>query len=92
MKQYSVMVQCKYQERGGEWSPIAPPFSTKADAKKALHEFIKKRNRGARTERQAAGQIGILCEIDENTASDLAVVHWKIKCRSVTPWELVDEA
>jgi hypothetical protein len=94
MFHYSVLVQCKYQEKQNEWTQITTPWTctTLAEAKKALKDFLKKRNGGARTERATVGSIGILCEIDEETADELTVVHWKIKRRKVTPWELLEEA
>ena len=96
-KQYLVLVQQKYQQKDGDWWNLRVLlgdsamgrkryYTDLAEAKKKLAEYLAKQNRGARVERTAVGGIGLLTEIDEDTANDLTVVDWVIQEREVTPF------
>lgn len=99
-EQYLVSVQKKYQEKSGEWYNLArlvggigkTYFRTLECAKSALEKYIADNNNGARTETTKCGSIGIDFVLDEETANEQRVIHWKIEKRLVTPFELVEEA
>lgn len=96
-KQYSVGVQCKYQQEDGTYLNLARLMRTGyksyyddlESAVADLKTYIEERNKGARTEKTVVGGIGIETVIDAETADSLTVVDWYIKVREVTPWETV---
>lgn len=96
-KEYLVCVQEKYQQKDGTYYNLAKlmrgmkysTYSSLDEAMRDLKKFIESKNKGARTETQVVNGIGIDFVIDPETADDLTVVDWYIKCREVTPWEMV---
>ena len=91
-KQY--LAEVKFREAfNGEWRNASLMFGgprycrTKTDAKNAIARAKKHYNRGARTEHQVAGCIGIATVVDEKTAYRMNIVDSRIRVREVTEWK-----
>jgi len=104
MKQYLVMVQHEYQREENKWSNVRwfedchHYYTRKADAQKALKEYIAKHNKsfcydqnGKRRETHEIGG-GFAADFisDKKLDDSNRVVAWKIKVRDVTEWNEVD--
>lgn len=65
-------------------------FASAAGAMAALERFIKKRGQGVRVETSTCGGFGIDLVIDEATAKDEEIVHWKLRRQYRSKWETVE--
>lgn len=67
-------------------------FDTAEEAKAAIMEEIRQRNRGARVETTMCGSIGVDFVIDEKAAKDFEVTAWTIRKQWRTDWETIEES
>lgn len=66
-------------------------FDTAEEAKAAIMEEIRQRNRGARVETTMCGSIGVDFVIDEKSAKEFEVTAWTIRKQWRTNWENIEE-
>lgn len=96
-KQYLAQYQLKFQSERGEWGNAMVMngsgkryASTLEEARQSLKKVINEFNKGARTEQQVIGGLGVSIVIDEETAESTQVVKTRIRVREVSEWQEVE--
>lgn len=67
-------------------------FPTQQAAMIALNNHIRECNKGARTVTTCSNGIGFDLVIDEKSANDKEIIHWKLVRKYVSKWEVIEEA